>query len=119
MKNLFFAIALLFAGAASAQSTDTFKVKASITICDKDPQKVTVIISNPLNEKLTIDVSSAEHGTLVSKTIQVNDFHTNFDFTSAADGDYTIEVSCRKGEKIRKTVRMETKETIVPSAQLK
>ena len=119
MKNFLLAINLFFAVAAGAQTTDTAKVKATITICDKDPQKVTVIVSNPMNEKLTIDVYSTEHGFLLSKMIQANDYRTNLDFSNAADGDYTIEVSCRKGEKIRKTIRMETKETIVRSALLK
>jgi hypothetical protein len=119
MKNLFFAIALFVACAAGAQSTDTTKVKASITICDKDPQKVTVIISNPLNEKLTIDISSIEHGSLISKIIQANDFRTNFDFSGAADGDYTIEVSCRKGEKFRKTITMRTEQVTTRAAALK
>lgn len=121
MKNLLFSISVFFllvSTTASAQS-DSSQLKASITICEKDPQKVIVIVSNPTSEKITIDVYSVEHGYLLNKTTQVNDYRANLDFSTATDGDYTIEVSCRKGEKIRKIVRMETRETVIRAALLK
>ena len=118
MKNQFIALCLLFCIGAGAQ-TDSTKLKASITISEKDPQKVTVIVRNPENEKITIDVYSSEQGCLMSKVTQVNDYRANLDFSTAVDGDYTIEISCRGGERIRKVVTMETRETLTRKASLK
>ncbi len=118
MKTQIAALLLLLTLTATAQP-DPSKVKASITICEKDPQKVSVIINNPYNEKITIDVYSSEHGYLISKVSRVNDYRANLDFSTAVDGEYTIEISWSKGERIRKVVRMETKETFVRSAQFR
>ncbi len=111
---------MLFATlSVNAQKSDSSRIKTSITVCENNPQKVTVVIDNPANEKLSINVFSAEHGDLFTKEITRGDFRTNLDFSTAMDGDYTIEVSCRRGEKIRKTITMRTHEVVTRSASLK
>ncbi|MES2329967.1 MAG: hypothetical protein V4539_10215 [Bacteroidota bacterium] len=115
MKNLFIATALLLSitAGAGAQTADNepAKVMATVSVCEKNPQKVTVTITNPAAEKLTIDVYSTEHGYLMSKTTKVNDYRANLDFSTAADGEYTIRVSCRGKERYSKTVAIGTHET--------
>lgn len=118
MKNLLLIIGTFFVITAGAQSADSAKPQTSITICDKDPQKVTVVINNPLFEKLTLEVSSPEHGTLLTRTVQTVSFLTNLDFSEAPDGEYTVEVSCRSREKVRKTVHIETREFVYRTAAL-
>lgn len=121
MKRVFIAMATLFAisTAATAQNNDTTKLSATVKICENNPQKITVIVTNPQSEKFTIDVYSRNEGYLYSQSVAKGDYKANLDFSTAADGEYTIEVSCRRGERIRKTVTMQTKELITRNASLK
>ena len=123
MKKLITVFALFITVATNAQSSDTTtgtnKLKAIITICDKDPQKVMIVVSNPTGEKLSIEVYNSAEGYLLQKTTRVNDYRANLDFSTAADGEYIVEVSCRNNERIRKTVRMETRESVIRTASLR
>lgn len=123
MKRVFIAIATLFvmtiATTATAQNADTAKLNATVKICENNPQKITVIVTNPAAEKFTIDVYSKNEGYMYSQYVGKGDYKANLDFSTATDGDYTIEVSCRSGQKIRKTVTMQTSEVITRKASLK
>lgn len=119
MKTLFIAIFSFVSICASAQSTDTAKLSAVVKVCETNPQKITLIVSNPNSEKFSVDVYSKEQGYMYSQVVTKGDYKANLDFSGAGDGDYTIEVSCRKGEKIRKPITMQTTEVVTRSAALK
>ncbi len=123
-KPIILILAVLFVYAiapveGSAQTDSPCRVKTTVTVCEKEPQKIAVMISNPDGEKLQVEVYSSENGYLFSKTVKVNEYRANLDFSTAVDGDYTIEVSCRNGEKIRKIISMQTSENITRQAKLK
>lgn len=112
-------ILLLSISYTPAQDSIRSKLSATTKVCESNTQKVTLIVSNPTSQRFTIDVYSKEEGYLFSRTVNTGDFKANLDFSTAPDGDYNIDISCRNGERIRKTVNIHTNEVVTRVAALK
>lgn len=120
MKTILSTIILLLSlSYVPAQDSTSAKLSATAKVCEYDPQKITLIVSNPASQKFTIDVYSKEQGYLFSKTVSAGGFKANLDFSTAPDGDYYIDISCRNSERIRKTVNIHTNEIVTRVAALK
>jgi hypothetical protein len=117
MKNMIIFTALLFC-TLSVFAGDTTQLKVSVTLSESHPQKVTLVASRTGADKLTIDVYNYSDGYLLHKSIQGSDYRASLDFTNAVDGDYIIEVGCRR-EKIRKTVAIRSEEKLERKFELK
>ncbi len=88
---------------SSAGMAQSASFHASIVPARDSDLKLKVTIDNPAEQKITVSISSLEHGVLVSKTFAGATYGCNYDFSTAEDGTYTIEVSGGK-EKVKKEI---------------
>jgi hypothetical protein len=96
----------------NGRTSEATKIKASVVVSEKDPQKVTLSISNPANERLMLIVSHVTNGQVYMKDISGLEYKTSLNFEGAEDGEYTIEVMGKKTERIRKKIRIQSEQII-------
>src|SRR5690349_16576555 len=105
--KLKFLLAAMFLITISAHAQDSTSFAVSCSIHVKDHQKLLVTIANPSAEKLTMNIYNSGDGNVVTKPIETGMYRGCLDFSTAVDGDYTLEIAGKKHRTV-KTINIRT-----------